>query len=150
MRLTWDEFLILANRWILEESIICSTVYMYICRISQQILLSSKISASNQHYCLVKCVSDVQGLWSESIFEKRPCKALGVLLSGASRTLSAKFCPKLTRILGWTQALVCLSWPAPGSAKEWAQIENSSQKTNSLSTEKNETKRPNNHHHRHN
>ena len=28
---------------------------------------------------LVKCVSDVQGLWSESIFEKRPCKALGVL-----------------------------------------------------------------------
>ena len=101
-------------------------------------------SSWNQHYiyilyCLVKCVSDVQGLWSESIFEKRPCKALystawGVVVWRESYS----FGEVLSKVdeNSWLNSsacvvcmCLCLSWPAPGrSAKEWAQIENTQAK----------------------
>ena len=121
-------------------------------------------SSWNQHYiyilyCLVKCVSDVQGLWSESIFEKRPCKALystawGVVVWRESYS----FGEVLSKVdeNSWLNSsacvvcmCLCLSWPAPGrSAKEWAQIENTqAKKLTHWAPKKNETKRPNNHHH---
>ena len=123
-------------------------------------------SSWNQHYiyilyCLVKCVSDVQGLWSESIFEKRPCKALystawGVVVWRESYS----FGEVLSKVdeNSWLNSsacvvcmCLCLSWPAPGrSAKEWAQIENTqAKKLTHWAPKKNETKRPNNHHHHH-
>ena len=159
MRLTWDEFL-----WGKTSDENSSTLYL----ISQQYIFcsarwSQQLMESALHiyilYCLVKCVSDVQGLWSESIFEKRPCKALystawGVVVWRESYS----FGEVLSKVdeNSWLNSsacvvcmCLCLSWPAPGrSAKEWAQIENTqAKKLTHWAPKKNETKRPNNHHH---